>query len=886
MTAFSPTQGPPPSALHREPTGRDRLGALGRALRPTSPQLVDAAFTAAVTAVALLGLLRTYDGWLWLVAGVAGLVVALVVTHVLLSLRLPGAAVLLVLAVLYVLLGGAVATREHLVAGFLPTGATITSLAHEAVFGWKELLTSLPPVDSRGPLMALPFLLGLVGAWAAYGLTRTWRTPALAAPVPVALLAVSILLGTQLPASVLVQGLGTALLVIGWVTLRARFARPSVDHGTSGVAGTDRSAFVWRTATTVVLLGLASVGGLLLGPDLPGDDGGRTVWRTALTPPYDVSQHPSPLAGYRQYTEPNPAKLYDQTLFTVSGLPDGTPMRIATLDSYDGSVWGAGTVANDGSGDDSGDATFQKVGSHIAAQGPGTPTTVTVTIPDKGWSDVWLPTVGTVTGLQFLGEGGTAIADDLRFNVRTNTGLVPSGLGGGTSYRLEADVPPVPEMPKDLDVGSGSIVDTQSIGFVDDKLNTWSANLTSPWGRFASAARTMLSDGAYTDGGAPGTYQNVYLPGHSVSRMTRFFKSSQLVGDDEQYASALALVGNRIGVPTRVVMGAIPEKGVVKGKDVHAWVEVQTEDGAWFPVLPQSFVPDRNKQPQQQQQRSEEKKVGAQVPPPVSSNPPSVLQGPDQAQNSTQIRKPAKPNPFNPENWPGWLQILAKFLGIPVVLLLLAYVVLRLSKRRRGRRRRTQGGLPLRIAGGWAEIVDTAQDLGMPLAPRLTRLEQASALDALLATSGRGIPRGRTAVVDPSAPVPSASARAEASAVVLRQQTRQEALRPDESLPSLRPLADTANGLVFAAADPTEEQVTTFWAQVSDVTKRLRKRASFWQRLRSDISLGGLRRDRRRTPASAMTSGTSGTGGDGAGSGHRGGIGPLRRLRRGEKVTA
>ena len=41
-------------------------------------------------------------------------------------------------------------------------------------------------------------------------------------------------------------------------------------------------------------------------------------------------------------------------------------------------------------------------------------------------------------------------------------------------------------------------------------------------------------------------------------------------------ASTLALMGNRIGVPTRVVMGAItPGSGPVRGRDVHAWVEVR-----------------------------------------------------------------------------------------------------------------------------------------------------------------------------------------------------------------------------------------------------------------------------------------------------------------------
>ena len=79
------------------------------------------------------------------------------------------------------------------------------------------------------------------------------------------------------------------------------------------------------------------------GPLLPGADGAeRTVFRSALVPPFDVTQYASPLAGFRQYTEPNGAQLFDKTLLTVKGLPQGVPVRIAALDSYDDFVWGAG----------------------------------------------------------------------------------------------------------------------------------------------------------------------------------------------------------------------------------------------------------------------------------------------------------------------------------------------------------------------------------------------------------------------------------------------------------------------------------------------------------------------------------------------------------------
>ena len=168
----------------------------------------------------------------------------------------------------------------------------------------------------------------------------------------------------------------------------------------------------------------------------------------------------------------------------------------------------------------------------------------------------------------------------------------------------------------------------------------------------------MRTEGTYTDGGTPNSFEKVYLPGHAARPAGRFVNSTKLAGNDEQYAATLALAGQRLGIPSRVVMGAEPEpSGEVRGRDVHAWVEVQLDDGSWFPLRASTFVPSRDKTPSEQQLKSEEQKVGAQVPPPAGVNPPSLLQGPDQAQNATDIAK-RKKSPFDVGAWPWWLKVL------------------------------------------------------------------------------------------------------------------------------------------------------------------------------------------------------------------------------------
>ena len=93
---------------------------------------------------------------------------------------------------------------------------------------------------------------------------------------PVGLLVASIVLGTLTPAAVAVQGAVFALVAIGWAALRTP-QPPILQNGAGRTT---------RAVTTAVLLAVATAGGFLVGPHLPGaDDTRRTVLRTSLTRP-------------------------------------------------------------------------------------------------------------------------------------------------------------------------------------------------------------------------------------------------------------------------------------------------------------------------------------------------------------------------------------------------------------------------------------------------------------------------------------------------------------------------------------------------------------------------------------------------------------------------
>lgn len=687
-----------------------------RAALPGRDALVDLGFAAALGSIALVGLRTGFLGVEWVVAAWTGLVLGLVVGHLAGTFRWMSLTTFLVLTGVYLLLGGPVAVRGDLLLGVVPTPQTFVDLGTWAVTGWKQWLTLLPPVDARGPVLALPWLAGLLGGALTLGVARRWESVPAVALAPLVLLAGSIAFGTQQPAALAVQGVGFAAVLVAWLVLRAHRTRPPIQNG----AGR-RSRLLTGAGLVVVSL----LAGFLAGPALPGFAAAdrREVVRTALVPPFDVSQFPSPLPGFRQYTEPNDADLYDELVLRVEGLPAGRTVRIATLDRYDGLVWGAADRSTDG-------VPFQQVGSRIAATGDGDPVEVTVTVPDGGYRGVWLPTVGSPTSVQFSGPRADELADALWLNTSTDTAVVPAGLLGGESYRMGALVPPAParELPEELDVASGASAGVDA-DFLDARIDAWTRRAEGgAWSKLRAFATAMRTEGTYTDGGTPNSFEKVYLPGHAVSRLARFVGSTKLAGNDEQYAATLALVGRRLGIPSRVVVGGVPAaNGEVRGKDVHAWVEVLLDDGSWYPLGWETFVPNRDKTPSEQQLTTEEQKVGAQVPPPAGVSPPSVLQGPDQAQNATDVTK-RRPNPFDVRAWPLWLQLLTGLLAL--VLLAAAYVLaMRALKVRRRRRHATRGPVPERAAWVWRDLVAEARSLGVAAPRGTTRREQAAALD-------------------------------------------------------------------------------------------------------------------------------------------------------------
>lgn len=730
----------------------------GVSQRRVAVQLGDLVLLAGLCVLALLVLRTTYGGTGYLISGGAGIAAGLLLSYGGAALGVPALVVAVATVGAYFLVGLAV-----------PGPKSLAGLASLAGNGWKQLLTTLPPIGNSGPLLGIPFLLCLVAATLGGSLALRCKPSFAPLGAPAALLAMAILLGMP-TAPTLPLGAAFVALALGWASLRYHRTRPAVQHGARQTT---------RIALGLAMLALAGFGASAIGPGLPlAKANARLVLRNYVHPPFDLRQYPSPLAGFRKYTKNGP--LYDKTLFTESGLPDGAPLRIATMTSYDGKVWGTG----DPTLSTASTATFQRVGTSITTTGSGSRAAVTVHIA-AGYDDAWVPTAGELSKIRFStkGDGGA-----FRYNLATDTGVVPQGLHPADTVTMGALVPPANPDPSHATPFGAPELSPDVLTFLADAVGKWTNGVTGTWPQVLAIARHLREGGKYSDGAGD---EAQYLPGHSIGRLTAFLNGPQLVGDDEQYAAIFALMANYLGVPTRVVLGAVPEPGgVVQGKDVHAWVEVHVANGDWLEIPTSEFMPDTSKKPDKIPPQEQQNTSAAVVPPPNSVRPPSSIDSPDQQQtrvdHRTSNNHPAAGSGFH---IPRAVVLVGTYGGLPILALICACLAIVGLKGLRRRRRRRRGPPSTQVAAGWREIVDYARDLGRPVPAGQTRTEDARTLDQF----------------------------------------------------GLEPLAASADVVVFGPGQPSPDAAAWYWSEIDRARRQIGRGMTRWERLRAALSLRSLR---------------------------------------------
>jgi transglutaminase-like putative cysteine protease len=758
--------------------------------RPTRSEVVDAALVGALSIVALIGFHSSYGGVEFLVVGALGTVLGLALGTFAQRRRLPILAVVGVGIVLYVVVGGAVALRDQAIAGFIPSVDTLRGATRGAVAGWRQLITTQPPVAGIGDLMVLPFLCGLAAASSSLVLSgRAHRNGWCLLPAT-GVLGLSIATGTIEPAALVLQGVGFAALCVVWLTVKQH-------RGEQSLVGS--ASLRSRAIPAAGLMAVAAVGGVSLSSHLPmADASDRKVWREVITPPLDPRQYPSPLSGLRAYLIDDDLK--DTTLLTVSGLPPGARLRLATMDDYDGLVWRPAYQSDRPSAENSG--YFQRMGAEIPLRdGAGEMATVIVTVGE--YRDVWVPDVGEVRSLRF--EGGPR--DDqlnaaLRFNQATNTAVSTVPLQQGDRYVMTVRVPTDPPVRfSDL-----SIDGTEYVPPVDapGTIKTWAQpiiiNAATP-GERIDALVDRLRGGAYSDGSSDLPSR----PGHSAERLTAFVgnETTPLIGNAEQYAATMGLAAAQVG-PVRVVMGFRPpivsstQAVEVKGTDVDAWVEVPVVGKGWVPV---DVTPDKSSRtPKPQPSAASQPDYRTQVPPPPPLVEPDFK---NPAESKSQAKKTEEPEnkkePISDDagGLPTAVLVGGAVVGLPLLLFGLVVGVITWLKLRRRKRRRTSGATHERIANGWQEFTDNAVDIGKP--------------------------------------VPTTATRREAAQFVA---------------PSSVALAERADAAVFGPAQPTDDEVDRYWTDLTAQLDAMHSELSFTERIKARLSISSFTRPQRSSKRS------------------------------------
>lgn len=685
----------------------------------------------------------------------------------------------------YVLVGGPLVLPESTVLGVLPSLETLRELALLIPFGWRDLLTAATPAgDFAGPA-AVPLLAGLVAGTVTVGIARGTRAVFLPLLVPLAWLAFAIAFGVRTAPTAVWLGAALGAGLLAWVTAHRLAAHRSAS-----------AQFLVRTETglsretvKIVAAGLviALAGGVAVAVNqLAEPRVNRQVLRDDVVPPLTLHEYPSPLTKYRLYelTEK------DEVLFRVEGMPEGARLRLAVMDTFDGNVF---TVSPDA-------GQFVRSGRELPFAGEGEVRETRVTA--VGYDDVWLPTSGAATWLSFDGDLARPRAKGLHVNRATGQALTTARFadGGRLDTRARPIVPHTEDERAgfaDAGVGTAPLAQVSQAPDVLVGLATdWTEEATSAYEQLSIISERLRGEGFYSDG-SDGTSRS----GHNRERLTSMFTASQWIGDDEQIATAMALMAHQLGIPVRVVLGFHPLDGPapgdvweVTGTEAHVWVEANLDRVGWVAFDP---TPDRDKVPQTEVPQPKPKPKPQVDPPP---NPPERL--PDEPVIADEDAADVDEEDESESSLLRLLLIAGAVVGGAAVVSLPFLLILAL-KARRATRRRTRGTAADQVSGAWDEIVDRARDLGYRAPSTVTRREAAVGLQ--------------------------------------------------ESYPAVPvvPLAADIDAAVFGPVAPDERHRDAAWEAVPGTTKALLAQVPWYRRLPALVSLRSLRR--RPTEAELAT---------------------------------
>ncbi|WP_411722335.1 transglutaminase domain-containing protein [Mycetocola sp.] len=667
----------------------------------------DLAVVSVLSGLGIWGLAPAFSDNGYLLAGLGGLAIGTAAGYLSHLFRLNAFFTGLAAIALYFLLGSGLAMPGHALFAVLPSLTTLRGLALGAVFGWTDMVTLAAPVGAPEYITALPYaaawLVGLVTTVLALRwLPRYDRSAARLAVLlvgPATLYLLGILYGTSTPFLASLRGISFAVLALLWLGWRRGVA---TNASLSERKGRDRTKIVGSAIVAVAAILVAAVAGSILVPTPES----RFVLREEVVPPFDPQDYPSPLSGFRKYTK----DLGETDLFSVSGLTASDRVRLAVMDSYDGRLWDVSGAEDqtDGSG------SFRLVGDELpepALLESSAGRSISISV--DGYSGVWLPVVGYPDTLTLPTEPVDK-TQDLRYNAATATTVLTSGVDNGYEYSFTANVQDEfsEEALKNVPVAPVVLPIVERVpDVVAAKAAEYVGTATTPIDQLRAMEQALKINGFLSHGLASDSVPS--RAGHGADRIEELFTRNQMIGDEEQFAAAFALMARSLGHPARVVMGFAPknveegESVTVTGDDITAWVEVPFQGVGWVSFSP---TPDEKEIPQDQNPKPKTE------PQPQVRQPPRAEKQDDDLLTEVDIND-SEEDEKNDDAVavPLWVWILSGAVGITLLLYFVPLLVIAAIKRRRMRRRRMADTADARAAGAWDELLDRYAEVGYVL---------------------------------------------------------------------------------------------------------------------------------------------------------------------------
>lgn len=476
------------------------------------------------------------------------------------------------------------------------------------------------------------------------------------------------------------------------------------------------SSLPTRFAAGVLVAMLAALVGVVVATAAPL--GERSVLRENPPPPRHSLQSASPLSQLRSSFA---ADARDRVMMTVTGAEQGELISVATLESYTGEVFAADA------------SNLVRTSGRAAAA----PSARQLGFMIEDYSGQWMPTIGPAQSVSFVGDRAAELSQSL---MRSGSGsVVLAGLQAGDGYSVM--VAPAADPVVIGDLQPAGVVDRSTLLPLSalDWLAARAASDVTPGQALQRTVEALESEGYLSHG--IGEDEAPSRAGHSVARIDALFSGEHMIGDQEQFAVAAALMARELGFPSRVGVGyRAPDEGTaeVRGQDATAWVEVQTDQG-WVAI---EVVPQNTAVPES---TSTANQLDTQPMPPV---PPELPEG---GQPDSQQRGESS-NPTGSTVGGGGGSLLAVLVGSIALALLIAlpFIAVLAVKSLRRRGRRNSSNLRDRAAGAWSELVDGFVDRGADPLGDVTRAEYAEGDDAVLAFAQR-VDRAVFAAAEPAA---------------------------------------------------------------------------------------------------------------------------------------